>query len=276
MNLAILMTIFIITKSFLFFFNMKFKATSYHFDLLKDSDRLSSFYDAISQYDGEGRVAYDLGCGSGVLSYFLSDYFDEIIAVEIDSKAYECAKDNLSDFKNITVVNCDVLDYEFPKKADLIVCEMMDTALIDEEELPVLAHARKFLKDSGKIIPQGIINQAELVNLEREYVHWDEGANYEVFSDSITYSKYDFSEDINPNFEEILSFKVKRDGIINGIKLTTITKLNDGLVCGPTPMFNPPLLIPLDERIVKSNDLINVKLQYIMGEGIESIKTQYS
>ena len=255
---------------------MKFKATSYHFDLLKDSDRLSSFYDAISQYDGEGRVAYDLGCGSGVLSYFLSDYFDEIIAVEIDSKAYECAKDNLSDFKNITVVNCDVLDYEFPKKADLIVCEMMDTALIDEEELPVLAHARKFLKDSGKIIPQGIINQAELVNLEREYVHWDEGANYEVFSDSITYSKYDFSEDINPNFEEILSFKVKRDGIINGIKLTTITKLNDGLVCGPTPMFNPPLLIPLDERIVKSNDLINVKLQYIMGEGIESIKTQYS
>lgn len=254
---------------------MKFKTTSYHFDLLKDHDRLSSFYEAISQYNGDCQLAYDLGCGSGVLSYFLSDYFNEIISVEIDSKAYECARDNLSDFKNITVINSDVLDCDFVKKADLIVCEMLDTALIDEEELPVLAHAKRFLKPTGKIIPQGIINQAELVNLEREYVHWDEGANYETFSDSITYAEYDFLDDIDPNFEEILSFKVKKDGIINGIRLTTITKLNDNLVCGPTPMLNPPLMIPLDEKIVKSNDLINVKLQYIMGEGIESIETQY-
>ncbi|MBR2557787.1 MAG: 50S ribosomal protein L11 methyltransferase [Methanobrevibacter sp.] len=254
---------------------MKFKTTSYHFDLLKDWERLASFYEAICQYDGENNLAYDLGCGSGVLSYFLSSYFKEIIAIEIDEKAYGCAFDNLSDFENISVINNDVLEYDFTKKADLIVCEMLDTALIDEEQLPVLAHAKKFLKSEGKIIPQGIINQAELVSLEREYVHWDEGANYEVFSDSLTYGEYDFLEDINPDFEEVLSFKVKKDGIINGIKLTTITKLNDNLVCGPTPMLNPALLIPLDEKIVKCNDLINVKLKYIMGEGIESIKSQY-
>lgn len=254
---------------------MKFKTTSYHFDLLKDQDRLSGFYEAIEQYGGNKELAYDLGCGSGILSYFLSSHFNEVISVEIDSKAYECARDNLSDFDNVTVINSDVLDYEFRKKADLLVCEMLDTALIDEEELPVLTYARKFLKDTGKIIPQGIINQAELVNLEREYVHWDEGANYEILSDCINYAEYNFLEEINPNFNETLSFKVKKDGTVNGIKLTTITLLDDNLICGPTPMLNPPLLVPLEEKIVKSNDLINVELQYIMGEGIESIKTQY-
>ena len=51
--------------------------------------------------------------------------------------------------------------------------------------------------------------------------------------------------------------------------------LNDDIICGPTPMLNPPLLVPLDNRSVKSNDLIIVKLKYIMGKGIESIKAEY-
>ncbi|MBR2558730.1 MAG: SAM-dependent methyltransferase, partial [Methanobrevibacter sp.] len=89
------------------------------------------------------------------------------------------------------------------------------------------------------------------------------------------YSKLDFLEDINPNFEEIISVKANRDGMVNGLKITTFTKLNDDIICGPTPMLNPPLLVPLDNRSVKSNDLIIVKLKYIMGKGIESIKAEY-
>ena len=99
------------------------------------------FFQAIGEYDGNSDLAYDLGCGSGILSYFLKDYFKEIIAVEINRKASECAKDNLDAFDNIEVVNSDVLQYEFTKKADLIVCEMLDTALIDEEEVPVFPYA---------------------------------------------------------------------------------------------------------------------------------------
>lgn len=253
---------------------MKFKTTPYHFDLLNDSDRLSGFLQAIKEYEGKNDLAYDLGCGSGVLSYFLSCYFKEIIAIEIEKSTFECAKENLSDFNNIHVVNSDVLVYDSDRKADLIVCEMMDTALIDEEEVPVLNHAKKFLKEDGKIIPQGIINSAELVDMQREYIHWDEQAKYDVLSNFVIYSEFDFLEDINPNFESEISFEVKKDGKVNGVKITTFTKLNDNLICGPTPMLNPPLLIPLEETSVKANDFINVKLKYIMGNGIESIQTE--
>ncbi len=99
--------------------------------------------------------------------FFLNSYFKEIIAIEQDFKASRCAKENLKSFKNIEVVNEDVLKYDFSKKCDLIVCEMLDTALIDEEEVPVLNHARNYLKENGKIIPQGIINTIELARLER-------------------------------------------------------------------------------------------------------------
>lgn len=251
---------------------MKFKVNSYHFDLIKDSQRLSAFYQAINEYDGKNDLAYDLGCGSGILSYFLSSHFRQIISLEIDSSAYECAKENLADLTNVNVINTDVLKYDSDKKADLIVCEMMDTALIDEEQIPVLNHAKKFLKPDGRIIPQGVINSAELVNMEREYIHWDENAKYEIFSDAMFYSKIDFLDDIDSHFEENLSFKVKKDGTVNGLKITTFTKLSNDLICGPTPMLNPPLLIPFDEKSVKSNEYITVKLKYIMGNGIESIE----
>ena len=254
---------------------MKFKTTPYHSDLLKDTDRLSAFWQAIQDYSGNFDLAYDLGCGSGVLSYFLSSYFNEVIALEIDKKAYKCAHDNLSDLSNVEVINSDVLEYDFAKKADLIVCEMLDTALIDEEEIPVLNYAKDFLRDDGKIIPESIINTVELVNLERHYIHWDEGVNYDVLSEPLAYSEFNFLDDINPDFEADLSLKANKDGILNGLKITTFTKLNENLIVGPLPMLNPPLLIPLDEKSVKVNDLINVKLKYIMGNGIESIETYY-
>ena len=34
-------------------------------------------------------------------------------------------------------------------------------------------------------------------------------------------------------------------------------------------------IIPLDEKNVKCNDLINVKLKYIMGKGIGTIEANY-
>ena len=156
---------------------MKFKVNSYHFKLLRDYERLSAFKEAIDDYairngmDSNGsnsKVAFDLGCGSGVLSYFASEYMDRIIAIELNNSTYQLAKENLKEFDNIQVFNDDILSFDFSKlneKADLIICEMLDTALIDEEEVPVLNRARKFLKDDGEIIPKGMMNTVQFMFL---------------------------------------------------------------------------------------------------------------
>ena len=94
---------------------MKFKTTHYHFDLLKDIDSLSAFFEAIEDYGGNTDLAYDLGCGSGILSYFLNSHFHNTISLEIDRQAYECACGNLNSFENIEVINSDVLDYKNKK-----------------------------------------------------------------------------------------------------------------------------------------------------------------
>lgn len=261
---------------------MKFKTTPYHYDLLKDNERLAVFFEAIKDFatinDCSNLTEFDIGCGSGILSFFSKDYFKEIIAIEIDPKVAEYAEENLKEFKNIEVINADGTTFEFPKKADLIVCEMLDTALIDEEQVPTLQHAKKYLKDNGKIIPKAIINAAELVEMPRENIHYDDvesNTKYEVSSDTVTYGKIDFSDDFKETFDDVLSFRITKDSKVNGIKLTTYTLLSEDIICGPTPMLNPPLLIPLKERDVKCNDLINLRLKYTMGKGIQTIEAYY-
>ena len=299
---------------------MKFKVNSYHFKLLRDYERLSAFKEAINDYairngmDSNGsndKVAFDLGCGSGVLSYFASEYMDGIIAIELNNSTYQLAKENLKEFDKIQVVNDDLLSFDFSKlneKADLIICEMLDTALIDEEEVPVLNRAREFLNDDGEIIPRGMINSVEAIFMNNHFIQYEDDEYSPIYislGESVVYSEFDFMDEIDckfsaeielkiygkeeldeMGFEEELSqekyekfnfkenFNIEEDKLkINGIKLTSFTKLNENIICGPTPMLNPEMLIPIKETEVSCGDSVRIGLEYVMGGGVETIKT---
>lgn len=298
---------------------MKFKVNSYHYNLLKDHERLLAFKEAICDFSkdrqsADEKTAFDLGCGSGVMSYFASSYFDRIISIEKEPKIASLAKENLADFKNIEVVSGDALDYDFESKADLIICEMLDTALIDEEEVPVLNHARRFLKEGGRIIPQSLINIAEPVYMENpriQYEDLDSHPKYEVLGDHVVYSDFDFLECIEESFsadinftlfeEEFLNSKEPEDKKftekdeefsnsknyadndlmeksqyvkVNGIKITSFARLGENLICGPTPMLNPAILVPIEEIRLKAGESFEITLSYVMGGGIETIETR--
>ena len=299
---------------------MKFNVNSYHFKLLRDYERLSAFKEAIDDYairnggdsnDSTSKVAFDLGCGSGVLSYFASEYMGRIIAIELNNSTYQLAKENLKEFDKIQVVNDDLLSFDFSKlneKADLIICEMLDTALIDEEEVPVLNRAREFLNDGGEIIPKGMINSAEAIFMNNHFIQYEDDEYSPIYislGESVVYSEFDFMNEIDCNFsaeielkiygkeeldemgfEEKLSqekyekfnfkenFNIEEDKLkINGIKLTSFTKLNENIICGPTPMLNPEMLIPIKETEVSCGDSVRIGLEYVMGGGVETIKT---
>lgn len=299
---------------------MKFKVNSYHFKLLRDYERLSVFKEAIDDYakssladEGDGlRVAFDLGCGSGVLSYFACPHMDRIIAIELNNSSYQLAKENLKEFDKIQVFNDDILSFDFSKlneKADLIICEMLDTALIDEEEVPVLNHVKKFLKEDGKIIPEGIINSAEAVFMNNHFIQYEDDEYaplYITLGHSQIYSEFDFLDDVDCNFSAIIdlnifdktdlmemafeeeiskekfdkfnfkdNFNINENKLkINGIRLTSFTKLNEKIICGPTPMMNPSMLVPIEEIEVNCGDTVRIRLEYIMGGGVETIKTE--
>lgn len=291
---------------------MKFKVNSYHFNLLRDYERLSVFKEAIDDFskemsiestdNSEGsniKVAYDLGAGSGVLTYFAKDYFDKIYSVEMSPSIISSTRENLELFDNVEVFNQNVLDLDFEEleKADLIICEMLDTALIDEEEVPVLNHARKFLKENGRIIPQSLINAVELVYLNNHFIQYEDNESspiYEILTEDKIYSEFDFREFIEEDFSAVIKFEINGDFLekeavleksdcfnkdenkikINGLRLSSYTKLNENIICGPTPMLNPVMLVPIEEFEADIGEKIKIKLEYVMGGGVETIKTE--
>lgn len=61
--------------------------------------------------------------------------------------------------------------------------------------------------------------------------------------------------------------------MVSGIKITTFTLITPEIICGPTPMLNPPLIIPTNSLRVNTGDTVKLHLSYIMGGGLDSIKT---
>ncbi|WP_394325475.1 hypothetical protein [Methanobrevibacter arboriphilus] len=72
---------------------------------------------------------------------------------------------------------------------------------------------------------------------------------------NISINEFDnnFSDSSDSNsFNNFNNFK------FNGIKITTFTIINENIVCGPTPMLNPPILIPLSSSYnISKNNLSN-------------------
>lgn len=255
----------------------KIRTTPYHLNLLSDKERVLAFQEAIKE-KAKGTV-YDIGTGCGILSILAAHYSDFIYAVEIDYTAAKHAESNLKDFDNVLVINKDAREVIFPQKADLIICEMLDTALIDEEQVPVLNSILTYLKKDGEVIPKKVLNGAEAIDMERENICYEdneanEKPNYDVMSDFKIYSEIDFKNEIEENVETDLEFKISKKGSVSGIKITTFTLLTDSLICGPTPMLNPPLLVPTEKINVDIGDIIKVKLIYKMGGGLDSIRTR--
>ncbi|MDO5834930.1 MAG: 50S ribosomal protein L11 methyltransferase [Methanobacterium sp.] len=248
------------------------KITSYQQNLLSDSERLTAFQQVISK-KSRG-VIYDLGTGSGVFSSWAAPLARFVYAVEKNPLTAQIAQKNLGMFENVSLMVNDAKNIFFPEKADLIICEMMDTALIDEEQVPVINSVRKYLKKNGDIIPCGVFNGLEAVNTNISHPCYQEGETpqSELMSKLIIYDKIDFKKYVKPEIDYSIIITVNKKGTVSGIKITTFTLLTSDFICGPTPMMNPPLLIPTNHMRVKKGENIILKLKYTMGGGLDTIR----
>jgi predicted RNA methylase len=269
---------------------MYFKSTPYHKNLLNDLERIAFFQESlksIKSNEKEIKLCYDLGCGSGILSYLASQIAKNIISIDKDSKIVNCAKKNLKSFSNIEVILDDIFKHDFKKDIDLIICEMLDTALIDEEQVPVLNHILQYLSSDAIIIPDSMINIVEPVNMDYPLIHYEDvffkydeklpstnkiNYQHDILGDFKVLNILDFYKYNDLHVDSLIKFKMNANGIFNGIKITSFAKFRNNILIGPTPMLNPPLFIPSDEIKVKSDDEIFVRLKYIMGKGLETIK----
>ena len=144
-----------------------------HQVMLSDGVRLRAYDQAMEQAIKPGDVVLDVGAGTLVLSIMaLRHGASHVYAVEGDpataAVAARIAESN--DLKGrLTLIQGDAREVELPRKADVIVAELMGN-LGPEEEMPEIlsAVAERNLAPGGRIVPQRLTTTLTAIEFDAE------------------------------------------------------------------------------------------------------------
>ncbi|MFW9792914.1 MAG: 50S ribosomal protein L11 methyltransferase [Candidatus Thorarchaeota archaeon] len=129
--------------------------------LLGQKSRLAKFSQAIHQIVKINDYVVDIGTGSGVLAIMAAQAgAGKVTAIDINRESIEFAKhaaalNNVAD--RIDFITGHFSDFAPTEKADVVICEMLSSIMLIEQQVPASYHAvEKILKPEGIIIPQRV------------------------------------------------------------------------------------------------------------------------
>ncbi|XP_048473776.1 histone-arginine methyltransferase CARM1 [Rhincodon typus] len=127
-------------------------------NMMQDYIRTGTYQRAILQNhaDFKDKVVLDVGCGSGILSFFaVQAGARKVFAVEASTMAQHAEllvkSNNLAD--RILIIPGKVEEVNIPEQVDIIISEPMGYMLFNERMLESYLHAKKWLKPNGNLFP---------------------------------------------------------------------------------------------------------------------------
>lgn len=144
----------------------------YHFQMLQDEARMLSFKEAIRLAVPSNGKVLELGGGTGVLSFFAAERASKVWCVERQPALAGKAKEllALNSFQaEVEVVKADAASYLPPEPVDVVICEMLHSALLREKQTQVIAsfkerYKARFGKKLPRFVPEATVLGAELIS----------------------------------------------------------------------------------------------------------------
>jgi len=257
------------------------------FNCLLDQQRTRAFVRAIKQAVRPGDVVADIGAGTGVLSMVAAKAgAGKVYAVEADARNVQTLQSTFSSngLGQIEILHADATKCKFPQKVDVIICEMVATALIEELQVPAMNNALPYLKKGGRVVLRRMRNYVELVS-SRDRFHgfffpifrYEYSDFPELRSTSLVekrlYATIDFAHKVHDTSIKFNKrFKVKREGYANAIRISSETEFWDGTRFNHSFAYSFPVILPVEPVFVKRGDFVNLNLSYKLCGGVELLR----
>ena len=253
--------------------------------LLSHKSRLEKFRNSIQHVMTKESTVIDVGTGSGVLAILAAKAgAKHVIALDINEKSIEyaraVAKQNDVDDK-IEFVHSHYSDYHPEERVDVVICEMLSSMMLVEQQIPAALHIKNhLLKKGGFLLPHKIDIYIVPVECGSIAKRW-------TFSD-ISFIPLPQSLDREPatelsNIALVKTFDFTADNIDTGVDVTLkFNTVDDGTVTGFAGMFEAflfpnikltmedgwrDLYLPLKQSLnTKKGDTLQVHLHFNPGE----------
>jgi len=267
----------------------------YHRSMLDDRVRTTSFLRAIMGTVKPGDIVLDLGCGTGVLSYFACIagakrvYAVEQGPIVVLAEAI-CQQNGFQEqviFHNDWSTNIDL-----PEPVDVIITETIGNLGFEEGILGWIIDAKKrFLADGGQIIPRAI-DMVLVPTTNHEYYETIKNWSQELYSldfsparsmavnnlsmaewtpdlflsEPASLANIELDEVESSDFSGELTFVSHRDGLVHGLAGWFIAELRPGLTVSNAPPNKAPswnqIFFPIERPLqVLAGDHLNVEVQ---------------
>jgi len=270
----------------------QFIPIQYHHHMLQDISRMQGFKNAIDLMVKPTDVVLELGGGTGVLSYFAAQHAKKVYCVEYNpelvAEARRLHKLN-PNCEKIEVIHGDAMEYVPPEKIDIVVCEMLHSAMLREIQLDGIdAFKRNYQAKWGDQLPI-FIPGATLLGVQPIYQDFKfegyyapvimfqnpyslDGRTTEM-GDIAVYNQivYDQSYDLRIKWDGKLT--VSADGKVNALRFITKNVLafnpaNQQII----DWHNGHLVLPIKETEVKQGAEISVSFDYNSAAQLTDLK----
>ncbi len=138
--------------------------------MLSDKSRMHAFKEAIADTVRPSDQVVDLGCGTGIMSFLAAKQGASVSSVEMnpDMATYARGLIEQNGVSNCVKVHiADAMDWQPSNKVDVVICEMLHSALLREKQVEVITRFRdeyeKHYSNKPIFIPSATLLAVEAV-----------------------------------------------------------------------------------------------------------------
>jgi predicted RNA methylase len=245
--------------------------TDFPYMCLKDEVRTTAFRDAIRAVVRPGDVVVDVGAGTGILSFFAAEAgAAEVHAVEIDPVSAAALRRSIELNPHVAdrvrVVEGDAAVADLPRGVDVVLAEIIETGLLDEQQVPVLNALRRrgVITAATRLLPATYVTTLELVDADHRYY------GFAIAAPKHEWPFYASGPGWHPTPVATTSAAVVTARETNAVRLAGRIGLSARHALGPTHALNGDKILPIAP--LRGVARATLRRRYRMGAGLGALE----
>ena len=255
----------------------------FYYEIMEtDEIRVNAFRKAFGLYKNlKNKVVCEVGVGTLALTQYYLPYVKKAYLIESNPRVIPLVKKLLKKNKwdkKVVLIQGDALKTTLPEKVDFVIGELMSIFCANEYQVQIFKHMRQFLKPKGILMPDKIINLAQLAYAEFD----DKHDHYPIFFTRHLPEVYTVQKQINvinlykEKNEHIVKsrpYTTLLSGTINAVYLHSWIQVADGSNFTGTDSLMPPTVVKLKKPVkVKAGDKLELKADFHYGTSLNKAR----